>query len=50
MAEENESPDYLLNNPKVTFWKVENPDNFTKGLAKELVGKIERLISISLEN
>ena len=45
MAEENESPDYLLNSPKVTFWKVENPDNLTKELARELVEKIERLIS-----
>jgi hypothetical protein len=44
MAEKDESPDYLLNNPKVTFWKVENPDNFTKELARELVEKIEKLI------
>ena len=45
MAEADESPDYLLNNPKVTFWNVENPDNFTKELARELVEKIEKLIS-----
>ena len=46
MAEVNESPDYLLNNPKVTFWSVENPDNFTKELAREIVENIEKLISI----
>jgi len=44
MAEDDESPDYLLNNPKVTFWKVENPSNFTKELARETVEKIEKLI------
>jgi len=45
MAEVEESPDYLPNSQKVTFWKVENPDNFTKELARELVEKIEKLIS-----
>jgi len=47
MAERNtyESPDYLLSSSKVTFWKVENPDNFTKELARELVEKIEKLVS-----
>ena len=45
MAEANESPDYLLNNPKVTFWNVENPDNFTKELAREIVEQIEKLVS-----
>jgi protein-tyrosine-phosphatase len=44
MAEVDESPDYLLNSPKVIFWKVKNPDNFTKELAKELIEKIEKLI------
>jgi protein-tyrosine-phosphatase len=45
MAEVDESPDYLLNNPKVTFWNVENPDNFTKELARELIEKIKKLVS-----
>ena len=45
MAEENESPDYLLNNPKVIFWNVENPSNFTKEDAKKTINKIEKLVS-----
>lgn len=48
MTEESESPDYLLNNPKVTFWDVENPSNFTKELARETVGKIEKLVSTDI--
>jgi protein-tyrosine-phosphatase len=44
MAEENESPDYLLNSPKITFWEVENPNNFTKEKAREVTEKIEKLI------
>ena len=46
MAEKSESPDYLLSSPKVTFWKVENPNNFTKEKARDVVEQIERLISI----
>jgi len=45
MAEVDESPDYLLNNPKVAFWKIENPNDFTKELAREIVENIEKLIS-----
>ena len=47
MAERNiyESPDYLLNSPKVTFWNVENPNKLTKELARKIVEQIERLIS-----
>ena len=48
MAEESESPDYLLNSPKAIFWKVENPSNFTKELARETIDKIENLISTNL--
>lgn len=46
MAERNtyESPDYLLNNPKVTFWNIENPNKLTKGLAREMIEKIEKLV------
>lgn len=48
MAEVNESPDYLLNSQKVTFWEVENPNDFTKEKAREVVEKIEKLISTDI--
>ena len=45
MAEVNESPDYLLNSQKVAFWEVENPDNFTKEKAREVIEQIAKLMS-----
>lgn len=45
MAEVDESSNYLLNSPKVTFWEVENPVNLTKELAKEIIDQIEKLVS-----
>ena len=48
MAEVDESPDYLLKSQWVTFWKVENPDSFTKEFARELIEQIEKLVSTQL--
>ena len=46
MAEKDESPDYLINIPQVTFWKVKNPDNLTKEFARETVEQISKLVSL----
>ena len=46
MAEKDESPDYLINIPQVTFWKIKNPDTLTKEFARETVEQISKLVSL----
>ena len=43
MAKKDESPDYLINIPRVTFWKDKNPDNITKDFANETVHQTIKL-------
>jgi len=44
MAEEPFIPDFLLNNKKVIWWKVENPPFATRDVSEKIFNQIKRLV------
>lgn len=50
MAERDTLPEYLINNPKVIYWEVENPKGQTYEKTCEIRDKISQLVEDLLED